>query len=146
MRGDQLYTLPDGGPALLVSYLGMQAGTELPSGHVLTVTRRPRVTFGLGPPLPPRAVHPHDFLYGTLGATAGSLSLDHMLGFLGLLPDSLESAAMLWSGQCTGAKFSHEVAAFLESQSLELRRINMEKWAAERLAEKPFKYARKGPE
>ena len=95
LRGDQLYTLPEGGPALLVSYLGMQAGTQLPSGQVLTVTRHSRAIFGFGLPLPPRAVHGHDFLYGTLGSTAGLLSLEDMQSYLELVPNRLQDAAML---------------------------------------------------
>lgn len=73
-----------------------------------------RVMFGLGPPLPPRAVRPYDFVYGTRGQTAGALSLGHMVEFLDLLPDKLRAADVLWAGQCSSAtRFSPEVCAYL---------------------------------
>ena len=127
MRGDRLYTLPEAGPNLQVSFLGLQVGLQLPTGRILAITRLPRPYFGsVGPALPPRAVYSHDFVYGTLGSASAQLSLEDMQAFLGLLPNGLQEASMLWSGQGAGcAQLSPEVAAYLQAQSWELRRINM---------------------
>ena len=76
--------------------------------------------------LPPRAITAHDFVYGTLGSTSASLSLEDMQAFLGLLPTGLQEASILHSGQAAGcAQFSPAVAAFLQAQASELRRVNL---------------------
>ena len=150
LRGDVLFPLADGGPEMLVAYLGAEVGLQLPSGRVLVITRLPRFIFGGGPPLPPRAVHPHDFVYGTRGSPASLLTLEDMVGFLSLMPDGLATAAMLWNGHCMGPRFNPDVAAFLEEQSLKLRQINMRKYRAVRALQNPAdelsrKAARTGP-
>ena len=88
LRGDPLYTLPDAGPDLLISYIGLQVGLQLPTGRIFAITRHPRPEFGgLSSSLPPRAVVAHDFVYGgTLGSTSAGLSLEDMQACLGLLP------------------------------------------------------------
>ena len=126
LRGDLPFEIDGAGPDLVVSYLWHQVGLELPTGRILSIRRQPRPSFGgVGPPLPPRAVIAHDFVYGTLGSTSAELSLEDMQAFLGLLPNGLQEASILWSGQGAGcARFNPAVAAFLQGQAATLRRIN----------------------
>ena len=167
LRGSPPRFLPAAGPLFEVGYLGMQAGLELPSGHMLTILRHHRPAFGgvqplgpggidAGPPLPPRAVHPFDFLYKAEGEPAVTHSLGLVKEFLGLFNDPLRAADMLWAGQCsTAALFSLEVRTFLEELASQLRAINMQQWAekqARALEERAsagsspaWKAARRGP-